>query len=53
MNEDTPEVKQYRKRVKGFAKYASYDNGEDEFVEVPEECPVVCCAAGILIETDE
>lgn len=35
---ETP-APQYRKRVKGFTRLCSWDNGEDEFIQTPDECP--------------
>jgi hypothetical protein len=42
-----------RKRIKGFAQFASYDSGYDEYVEIPEECPNVACAGINMINIGE
>ena len=44
---------QYRKRVKGFAGMCSWDDGEDEWVETPDECPNGTTIGCGLVAVDE
>lgn len=41
MDDEEKAEPQYRNRVKGYIRFASWDNGEPELVEIPKECPVV------------